>query len=157
MLKKYKDLLGINKIVLTDNSVKKCEANSEDIKLSHMLILLTGDTWYGKYGFRPINVNTYKYNEILNENYNNNKLIMNKITIKEVNIMKYIKMTKDKNVINAVEKILEKNENMLLKYFLQKFLNEYDVTCQYFSLFYERLYNDLKLEKFYKLFFGLNI
>ena len=41
MLKKYKDLLGINKIVLTDNSVKKCEANSEDIKLSHMLILLT--------------------------------------------------------------------------------------------------------------------
>jgi hypothetical protein len=44
---------------------------------------------------------------------------MNKITIKEVNIMKYIKMTKDKNVINAVEKILEKNENMLLKDFLQ--------------------------------------
>jgi len=157
MLKKYKDLLGINKIVLTDNSVKKCEANSEDIKLSHMLILLTGDTWYGKYGFRPINVNTYKYNEILNENYNNNKLIINKITIKEVNIMKYIKMTKDKNVINAVKKILEKNENMLLKDFLQKFLKEYDVTCQYFSLFYERLYNDLQLEKFYKLFFGLNI
>ena len=57
--------------------------------------------------------------------------------------MKYINMTKDKNVINAVEKILEKKE--------------YDVTCQYFSLFYERLYNDLKLEKFYKLFFGLNI
>jgi len=157
MLKKYKDLLEINKIVLTDNSVKKCEANSEDIKLSHMLILLTGDTWYGKYGFRPINVNTYKHNEILNENYNNNKLIMNKITIKEVNIMKYINMTKDKNVINAVEKILEKNENMLLKDFLQKFLKNYDITCQYFSLFYERLYNDVKLEKFYKLFFGLNI
>jgi len=149
MLKKYKDLLRINKIVLTDNSVKKCEANSEDIKLSHMLILLTGDTWYGKYGFRPINVNTYKHNEILNENYNNNKLIMNKITIKEVNIMKYINMTKDKNVINTVEKILDKNGNMLLK--------NYDITYQYFSLFYERLYNDVKLEKFYKLFFGLNI
>ena len=34
-------------------------------------------------------------------------------------------------------------------------LNE--TTCQYFSLFYDRLYNNLKLEKFYKLFFGLNI
>jgi len=157
MLKKYKDTFGINKIVLTDNSVKKCKANKEDIKLSHMLILLTGDTWYGKYGFRPINVKTYDYDEILNENYNNNKLIMDKITIKEANIMKYIKMTKDKNVIYAVEKILEKDENMLLKDFLQRFLKEYESTCSHFSVFYDRLYNDLKLEKFYKLFFGLNI
>lgn len=157
MLKKYKDIFEINKIVLTDNSIKKCESNKEDIKLSHMLILLTGDTWYGKYGFRPINVNTYKYNEILNENYDNNKLIINKITIKEANIMKYIKMTKDKNVIKQVEKILEKDENMLLKDFLQKFLTEYESTCSHFSLFYDRLYDDLKLEKFYRLFFGLNI
>jgi hypothetical protein len=157
MLKKYKNTFGINKIVLTDNSVKKCAANKEDIKLSHMLILLTGDTWYGKYGFRPINVKTYDYDEILNKNYNNNKLIINKITIKEANIMKYIKITKNKDVINAVEKILEKEENMLLKDFLQRFLNEYETTYQYFYLFYDRLYNDLKLEKFYKLFFGLNI
>jgi hypothetical protein len=138
MLKKYKDTFGINKIVLTDNSVKKCQSNKEDIKLSHMLILLTGDTWYGKYGFRPINVKTYNYDEILIENYNNNKFIINKITIKEANIMKYIKMTKNKDVINAVEKILEKNENMLLKDFLQKFLKEYEVTCQYFSVFYDK-------------------
>lgn len=66
-------------------------------------------------------------------------------------------MTKNKDVINAVKKILEKDENMLLKDFLQKFLNEYESTSTYFSLFYDRLYNDLKLEKFYKLFFGLNI
>jgi len=56
MLKKYKNKFGINKIILTDNSIKKCESNKEDtgpsdpagltpVKLSHMLILLTGDTW----------------------------------------------------------------------------------------------------------------
>jgi hypothetical protein len=157
MLKKYKDILGINKIVLTDNSLKKCAANKEDIKLSHMLILLTGDTWYGKYEFRPIDVNTYKYNEILNEKYYNNKKIIDNITIKEANIMKYIKMTKDKDVIYAVKKILEKDENMLLKDFLQKFLKDFKLTCQYFSVFYERLYYDIELENFYKLFFGLNI
>jgi hypothetical protein len=157
MLKKYKDIFEINKIVLTDNSIKKCESNKEDIKLSHMLILLTGDTWYGKYGFRPINVKTYDYDKILNKNYHNNKLIINNITIKEANIMKYIKMTKDENVIKQVKKILEKDENMLLKDFLQKFLSEYESTCSHFSLFYDRLYDDLKLEKFYRLFFGLNI
>jgi hypothetical protein len=32
--------------------------------------------------------------------------------------MKYIKMTKDKNIIKQVKKILEKAENMLLKDFL---------------------------------------
>jgi len=157
MLKKYKDILGINKIILTDNSIKKCESNNSDIKLSHMLILLNGDTWYGKYGFRPINSKTYDYDEILNENYNNNKLIINKITIKEANIMKYIKMTESQSVIKAVHKILKINENMLLKDFLSNFLQQYDSTCHHFFKFYDRLYNDLKLEKFYKLLFGLDI
>ena len=110
-----------------------------------MLILLNGDTWYGKYGFRPIDINTYEYNdkkikdffiitknksiafiysnEILNEKYNNNKLIINSITIKEANIIKYIIMTKNNNIIDAVKKILINNENMLLKDFLKRFLN----------------------------------
>jgi hypothetical protein len=43
MLRKYKDKLGITKIVLTDNSLKRC--GKENIILSHMMILLTGDTW----------------------------------------------------------------------------------------------------------------
>ena len=46
---------------------------------------------------------------------------------------------------------------MLLKDFLANFLKNFDITCQHFSQFYERLYNDLKLEKFYKLLFGLDI
>jgi len=53
---------------------------------------------------------------------------------------------------------------MLLKDFLQQFLSEYESSCSYFSLFYDKLYDDLKLEKFYRLFFlqclqarGLNI
>jgi len=157
MLKKYKDTFCINKIILTDNSLKKCESNRKDIILSHMLILLNGDTWYGKYGFRPIDINTYEYNEILNEKYNNNKLIINNITIKEANIIKYIKMTKNNDIIKAVEKILENDENMLLKDFLQRFLNEYQSTCEYFSIFYEKLYYDIKLENFHRLFFGLTI
>jgi hypothetical protein len=44
MLKKYSSELGINKISLTDNSIKKCERTN--IILSKMLILLSGHTWY---------------------------------------------------------------------------------------------------------------
>ena len=66
-------------------------------------------------------------------------------------------MTKNKEVINYVEIIYDKNENMLLKDFLQKFLKEFDNTCYYFYKFYEALYYDIGLENFYKLFFGLDI
>ena len=38
-------MLEINKITLTDNSIKKCK--NKDINLSIMLTLLNGDTWYG--------------------------------------------------------------------------------------------------------------
>ena len=155
IIKKYKTKFGINKIILTDNSLKKC--GEKDIKLSHMLILLTGQTWYGKYGFRPINVNTYENDKILNKNYKKNQYIMNKITIKESNIIKFIKLTQNSKIIKATEIILEQNENMLLKDFLTNFLIEFDLNCKYFNLFYDELYDNLGLEKFYKLFFGLDI
>jgi hypothetical protein len=47
MIKKYKDKFDINYILLTDNSLKSC--NNKKIKLSTMLTLLTGDTWYAFY------------------------------------------------------------------------------------------------------------
>jgi len=43
MLKKYKDRFNIDKIILTDNSIKKC--GNKNIILSTMLILLTGNNW----------------------------------------------------------------------------------------------------------------
>jgi hypothetical protein len=155
MLKKYKQTFGINKIILTDNSIKKC--GNKDIILSHMLMLLNGDTWYRKYGFRPIYSNNYDYNKILIKKYKNNQLIINKITIKESNIMKYIKKTNNEQLIKAVKKVLETNETMLLKDFLQNILTVFDSNCYYFYIFYEQLYVDIGLENFHKLLFGLNI
>jgi hypothetical protein len=155
LFKQNKNYFEINKIILTDNSIKQC--GKENIKLAHMLILLTGNTWYGKYGFRPINNNNYEYNKILNEKYNNNQLIIDNITIKQANILYYIKMTNDATIIFASQKIFETNENLLLKDFLKKFLRNYDNTCYFFSLFYEQLYSDLGLENFHRLLFGLDI
>jgi len=141
MLEKYQTKLKINKILLTDNSLKKC--NNENIKLSIMLTLLTGDTWYGKYGFRP-------YDDTLIQYYENNKKIMNTITLKDINLIKYLEMTSlDKNIIEKTKKFINKHQIMLVKDYLSRFLKEYDKTCKYFYDFYFTLFIDLRLYDFH--------
>lgn len=149
MLKKYKDKLDIKKILLTDNSLKKC--NNKNIKLAVMTSLLTGDTWYGKYGFRP-------YDDTLIQYYENNKKIMNTITLKNINLIKYLKMTLlDENIIEKSKKFIEKHQTMLVKDYLSNFLKEYDKTCEYFYNFYFTLFIDLGLYDFHHRTFVLCI
>ena len=149
MLKKYKEKLNINKILLTDNSLKKC--NKKEIKLGLMLTLLTGDTWYGKYDFRPRENILIKY-------YENNKKIINKITLGDIDLLKYLKMTKlKKSVIENAEKFIKKHQTLLVKDYLTKFIKEYDKTCEYFYDFYEYLFNDLGLYDFHQRTFELDI
>ena len=118
MLKKYHDKLKIKYVTLTDNSLKFCDSIKDSIQLSLMLTLLTGHTWYGKYGFKPFNTKLNDYDDVLIDSYNQNIEIMNSITIEEANILKYIELTKKKQIIEDVKKLLETNPNMLLKDFL---------------------------------------
>jgi len=155
MLKKYHEKLNIKHVILTDNSLKFCKDINDSIKLSLMLTLLTGHTWYGKYGFRPFNNKLNDYNNVLLNNYNKNIDIINNITIEKANILKYIELTEESHIIEAVKKILQTNPNMLLKDFLTNFLKEYDKTCKYFYKFYEVLYQDIGLFDFQQKSFGL--
>ena len=172
MLKKYKDKFDINKIFITDNSVKKC--GNKNITLSTMMILLTGDTWYGKYGFRP-------REERFVKKYNNNKTIMNTIELKDIDLIKYLKKTKmckdtlslrsrvlDKNfnssnlhfcsdIIKISKKFIKDHPKMLLKDYLTKFIKDFDKTCEYFYDFYEDLFDDLELCYFQGRSFMLSI
>jgi hypothetical protein len=157
MLKKYKDILGINMITLTDNSIKNCKKNN--IILSKMLILLTGDTWYGKYGFRPYDIQVKSINDMMNNKYNKNRKIMSKITIKEANILKHISraLARREGIVEDIKKLLAVQPNMLVTDFLTQFLKNYDKTCKYFSLFYEDLFEDLQLTDFYKQSFAMKL
>jgi len=146
MLKKYAKRLNINKISLKDNSVKKCGDNT--IQLCKMMILLTGHTWYGKYGFRPRHNIKNEIDKYKNDKYMNNVKIISKITIKDINILKYIKMTKKDSLKMQTEDALKNNPDMLLKDFLSRLLEKYDKTCKYFNIFYEKLYNDIGLTDF---------
>jgi hypothetical protein len=149
MLKKYKNKLGIKFIILTDNSINKC--NNHDIKLSNMLILLSGHTWYGKYGFRP-----YKDNYDINR-YEKNIEIMNNITISDANILKYIKLTKNNDLIKSTKRLLKEQPDFLLKKYLSNLLSHYNETCNYFYLFYNELFNDIGLYNFHKYVFILEL
>jgi hypothetical protein len=156
ILKKYKDKLGINKIILTDNSIKNF-TNNINIELSTMLILIYGETWYGKYGFRPYDMLLSKLDEINNNKYNKNIQIMKNITITDANILKYIKLTNKKSIIEDVEYLLKKYPNYLLSDFIKSFLKKYDKSCKYFNLFYKQLFDSIKLTSFYKGLFVLKI
>jgi hypothetical protein len=142
LINKIKDKYKINKIYLTDNSKKICK--NKEIELHKMLTLLTGTTWYGKYGFIPVN-------KILRKQFEQNKNIIENTNLKDVpQLKKYlIKILKNKN-----DKILEKimisydqaiKINSKLNKYLQFFLHNYDNNCYIFYLFYEQLYTDLKL------------
>ena len=155
MLKKYKDRFNIDKIILTDNSIKKC--GNKNIILSTMLILLTGNNWYGKYGFRPYDDIKDKLNKRMNIKYEHNQNIMKSITITEANIVKYIELTKKERIIEDVKKLISLHPNMLLIDFLNQFIKDYDDMCKYFELFYEDLFDGLGLTPFYKQSFVLFI
>ena len=155
MLTKYKTIFNINKIVLIDNSLKKC--NNVNIELPIMKILLSGHTWYGKYGFRPVDSQTFELDNYKNSKYNENINIMDSITISHANILKYIKLTQKESIIKDVEILVEKYPNYLLKDFIALFLRNYDKTCKYFILFYQQLFYDNGLTNFRGQVFGLSI
>ena len=155
ILKKYKNKFNINKIILVDNSMKKC--NKYNIEFSTMMILLNGHTWYGSYGFRPIDSSTYELDKIKNDKYNKNINIISTITIEQANILKYISLTKKKLLINDVKELLSTNPNYLLSDYLKSLLHNYDNTCKYFNMFYKELFNDIGLTNFRGQPFGLEL
>lgn len=158
MLKKYKKIFNIKKIILTDNSLKKC--NKYNIEFSSMMILLNGHTWLnksGKYGFRPIDSATYKFDKIKNNKYDNNIKIISTITIKQANLLQFIKLTNKEKLINNVKQLLEKKPDYLLSEYIKSLLANFDITCKYFNMFYKELFDSIGLTNFRGQTFGLEI
>lgn len=153
MIEKYKDHFNINKIILSDNSEWKCKTG-EVIDMAKMKTLLTGHTWYGAYGFRPIDKNDYNIDKTANKIYDNNLKIMNTLRVKDIDLKKYLlKINKkfpdelEKYIIHDIcsdKKIREK----ILKDFLSGFFDKlyFDNTCKYLKTFYKELYDDIGLK-----------
>lgn len=159
MIKKYHDKLGIKYLTVTDNSFKRCGSDTL-IDLMQMSILCSGDTWYGKYGFRPIeNIgDKVKSDHVENSKYQKNKYIMEKIKISDINLQKYFRKLKKENekYYQIINKIINKKPNMLLKDFLKLFLQDFDINCKIFASFYKQLFKDIGLE-LTKSYYGVRL
>lgn len=142
-----KNKLGINKIKLTDNAVINCP-NSKRINLGFFLTLLTGETWYGKYGFRPIDPEYKKH-------YRYNRTIMNTVTINNINLNEIINILLNKKEITEEQykyyiEIYNKykNQNILVKDFLKKIFKKdvYNKMCNIFNYLHQIIYQKLNLQ-----------
>ena len=153
MIKKYRRVFGINTVSLSDNSTLTCKTG-EKIEMNKMMVLLTGDSWYGKYGFRPYN-KEYKLHNVNNKIYKENKKIMLTKLVKTVDIKKYLLMINKKYpeelTLEKINWIIEKeklNEEKLLISFMNDLFNKklFNFTCKYLYIIYEKLYNDIGLK-----------
>jgi hypothetical protein len=148
MIEKYKDKLNINVITLFDTSFKFCGKHSLD--LIYLSVLTSGETWYGKYGFRPVieisnnngnNINI-KINNQLNNIYEKNKKIMDQLTITDINFIKYFIGTK---LENTIKKVIQEFPKMLIKDVVKRLLSQWDKTCDIFANIYINLFHDCGL------------
>ena len=156
-LKKYKNMFNIKHIVLLDKSRFFCSDNN-NIILAEANVLLTGDTWFGQYGFRPYYYSTFIIDEYETKKYEENKKIFLNLTIDDIDLLKYINKTNNDVVIDVSKKILLENPKMLLKDFLKYLLMDYDRNADEFSKYYEDIYNDYnKRYNGYHHLFGLKL
>ena len=176
MLKKYKKKLDINRIELTDNSFLYCNAKNPDCQssthlirvfskknsnksrnlyLSDLSFLQHNNTFYGRYGFLPINKLNYKKFAKNIDIINNTKtkdIILNKIITKDIKklvnaellkiIMKYHEKYSEKNMtiwFNKISKILLKTN------------------CEIFDYFIDKIFDYLHLAHFHRMGFFLEI
>lgn len=163
-LKDTKDKYKVARIQLKDNSYLPCKQQKSRMMLSTMYTLMNGDTWYGKYGFRPHDPFTNTKNIQKTRIYNRNKTIVTTTNITETNLFKHIfsalntvnpaNRTRNKNF---VKKLHKKYKNFTITQFFRHFMFEYEHSCDLILLFYIDFYTDQKLYSFHGESFYLDV
>ncbi len=144
---------NINEITLTDNSYILCGNNpNARINLIYSKMMLDGESWYGKFGFEPIdefNKKIYKENQ---ENYKKN--ILTKKIKKENFINGIINKEKNKDEINKIQKKYEEMREERLCEFMRWISENY---CSIYSEIYEYIYVISGYKKYSSLDFTLKL
>jgi hypothetical protein len=128
-----KKIFNINKIQLTDNSYINCYSkklkNPVQLKLSELLLLTKGYTFYGKYGFEPLDeeykkreqkiikklkklkIKDLKFDKIIKSIYNNNKKYNYIKNVYIDNLNDYYEKYKDKSYYYFMSNYFHKNNS----------------------------------------------
>lgn len=145
-IKDIKNKYNIKRIVLGDRSRKLCGTVNLSMPILHTL--MHGNTWYGKYGFRPMS----RENDVVNimDTYSKNKQIYRRAKVKDINNLKryiyeYFKSKKEvdreehKNIIYIYD--MHNLETVLVSCFI-KYLLDFG-HCEFIAYIYEKIFNDL--------------
>jgi hypothetical protein len=147
LLKKYKNIFNINKLLVTDHSFLYCKKIKNNISLSDLQILKSGNTFYGKIGFIPVN------KKLINK-YNKNIEIINKLTVTQSNIINYLIKFQNKYEdidIGSIIKSAHKYKDEKFIFFIKKLStkDKFDNNCQLLNYIINKLFNYLQLTSFY--------
>ena len=134
-----KTIYNINRIILTDISFLLCDNCEFNLKLARLRAFThNGITYYMKFGFKPLNPitnkpDTYKLNEIIN---NNERL--KKLSVKDIDIIGIVNKI-DKNLLPEIKQIM--SEYPLLKHFIIKLISNKNKYCCIIEHTMNRIFN----------------
>lgn len=129
--KKLKSMYELKYVQLKDNSLFYCKKTKNTIEFDSVYMLSRGDTWYGKYGFKP-NGNDLKI-------YENNQKIVNSVKMKKTKFVQYLNnlLSKEK-----IDKIYDMYKEKTIKEFFYDLTKHPDQTCDVIGKIYEDLMRD---------------
>jgi hypothetical protein len=165
-IKHNKNILNVDKIILTDTASKNCYGKK--IVFGDMYTLLYGITWYTKHGFRPYDSTIQRTDMERVKIINNNKLIMADTKISDIkNLRKYLdefyNSLPDKPIIyknrsdivqsskktfnyKKLKNYIKERPNSKLFGFIQTLLKIYNIdSCSFFYSSYKKIMSDIKL------------
>ena len=140
MLQKYKDRLKINQIQLKDNSFILCD--NTKLCLADLSFLQYKDTFYGKFGFRPLEESIY-------EKYFTNRIILTMTLVGNIDLLKIMKEYDNSIDIRIKDKIIHnytKYKDTNIVQWFSKFSRKYfNADCKLMKYLIETIYKELKL------------
>ncbi len=151
-------------VQLRDTSTLICEPGQkfqqDKIKLPDFYMFTKGDTWYGKYGFKPFDALNRKLDKKLLLEYKHNQKVIKTTKIKNTNIKNYIYNASVKfgmtDILSeeTVNKIIERHKEKTIQEFFSDFFANRGMTCHIFNEIQHKIMKDLSMTSFYgKSFF----
>jgi len=136
--------IDILRVRLRDTSMYRCGGKKgKMLKLALMYSMTHGETWYGKFGFRPYELDDMKETKNLLSMYENNIKIANLKIIDRFDLMKkYF----GKKLSDA--EFREKAGNWKIGRYIEYYVKSYDRNCEWFSQNYIKLAKELRIFDF---------
>jgi hypothetical protein len=141
-------------IQLRDTSGFACHRDKTSTHIANLYMLTRGDTWYGKYGFVPFNLDKRQIDIDLLADYKTNQRLVKLVKVKYTNIRDYlIKASYKPHLKRYTEKMIDKmirayNDRPIMDFF-KDFTEKYDVSCDMFNAIYKDVMTEIGLVDFY--------